>query len=159
AVAQAGSQSWLQLRGQPLDISALDFQDVLAEILDQGAWRSGFDEATFSDERNPVAAIGLLQIVRREQNRHGGVCAQSFDKTPNAAPVGNVEPNGRFVEKQHLGLMQNSAHDIERPAHSSRQRRYWCSAILVQSKQLEQFAGTFRDGALRQILEQPREPQ
>src|SRR5207244_9479178 len=82
AVAEAGPQSRFQPRGQPLDIRAFDFQDVLAEIVDQSAWRSGFDETAFSDERYSVAAVGLLQIVRREQNRHCVMRAQSFDETP-----------------------------------------------------------------------------
>src|SRR5207237_10605853 len=96
-----------------------------------------FDETAFSDERYPVAAVGLLQIVCGQQDRHRIPRAQSFDETPDAAPVGNIEADGWFVEKQHFGLMQNTADDIERPAHSPGQRRHRSGAILVESKQFE----------------------
>ena len=94
-----------------------------------------------------------------KQHRHRVVRAQPFDESPDASPVGKIEPDGRLIEKQHTGLVENSAHDVERPAHSTGKRGDGSGAMLAESKQFQQFARAFRDHSRRQILQQSRESE
>ena len=62
----------------------------------------GGDQLAVVDDRNPVAVLGLVHVVRREEHRDPLAHAQLVDVTPDVTPGLWIEPDGRLVEEQNL---------------------------------------------------------
>ena len=74
------------------------------------------DDQPGIDDRDPVTErVGLVQVVRGEEDRHALV-AEPAHLLPHASPARRVQPGGRLVQEDDLGRMDDAERDIEAPA-------------------------------------------
>ena len=67
-------------------------------------------------DRDAVAEpLGLVEVVRREQDRHPAARRAGGDHVEQLVADARVEPDGRLVEEQHLRLGDERAGDLEPP--------------------------------------------
>jgi hypothetical protein len=85
-------------------------------------------------------AGGLVHVVRGQEQRHPAF-AQLPEPVPHEQPRGGVEPGGRLVEKQHLGLVHQRPGDHHALGLAAREQVGLDVAALAQSKLLEQLVG------------------
>ena len=64
--------------------------------------------------------VGLLEVLRRQEDRHAQLLVQPPDLGPDRRPAVGVETRGGLVEKQHLWLVDQGRGEIEAPLHSAR---------------------------------------
>ena len=77
--------------------------DLAAERPQQRGGRVERDDPARVDDRDPVAEpLGLVEVVRREQDRHPVAVAQAGDHVEQLVADARVEPDGRLVEEEHL---------------------------------------------------------
>src|SRR5438067_1441080 len=82
-------------------------------------WRSGIvaDDATFVDDGNPVApTLGLVEVVRREEDRHLALFPNPADQVEKLEPDAWVQADCGLVEEQHLRVRDEGAGDLESTA-------------------------------------------
>ena len=81
------------------------------------------DDAAAVDDREPRGEpVGLLQVVRREQDRHQLLARQALDLVPHLRARLGVEAGRRLVEEQHLRAVQQADRDVEPALHAARVR-------------------------------------
>jgi hypothetical protein len=87
-----------------------------------GARRALGDDAAAVHDHEPVAELlGLVHVVRGEHERHA-LLLQPVQPLPQHVPRLRVEPGGRLVEQQHLGLVDQRPRDREPALHAARER-------------------------------------
>ena len=59
------------------------------------------------DVAEPMAALGLVHVMRRDQHRDAAR-REPMDLIPEVAPRARVDSGGRLVEQQQLGLVQHA---------------------------------------------------
>ena len=78
------------------------------------------DQRALVDDRHPVAqALRLVKVVRRDQDRELLTRPQAGDHVEQLVADAGVEPDGRFVEEQDLGLRAEGACDLQAPAFAA----------------------------------------
>ncbi len=75
------------------------------EVAFQLAGRAGGDRGAVEDERQAVALLGLVHVVRRDEHGHAAVGRQLVDQVPEQAPAARVDAAGGLVEEEQLGLV------------------------------------------------------
>jgi hypothetical protein len=158
-VLERRTQARLEHFSQRIRIDCFDLDDMAPERVDHRARCAALDDLAGVDERDFVAAVGFLQVVRGEQHRHAGAGAQALDEAPDLASVGQVEPDGRLVEKQDPRVVDDAAHDIERAPHAAGKRADRALPLIVQAEQLEQLAAALLDERRLEVVQQAREAQ
>ena len=103
-------------------------------------------------------AVGLLQVLRREQHR-GPVGDQLLDDVPQVAAAGRVEPGGRLVEEQHRRAVDERGGQVEPPAHAARVGASRPVGGVAEAEPLEQLVGPGPDDAPGQVREPADEAQ
>ncbi len=74
------------------------------------------DDQPGIDDRDPVAErVGLVQVVRGEEDRHA-LIAEPAHLLPHPGPALRVEPRRRLVQEDDLGRVDDAERDIEAPA-------------------------------------------
>ena len=69
------------------------------------------------DDGDPVAqALGLVEVVGRQQDGHARTRAQLVDDVEQLMPDAGVEPHCRLVEEEHGRFRQQRAEDLKPPA-------------------------------------------
>src|SRR5215831_14673016 len=69
--------------------------------------RSQSGDRAEAQDRDPVAlALGLLHLVRRDEDGRPGLLPEHPESLPDDAARSRVEAHRRLVEKQDLGLLQ-----------------------------------------------------
>src|SRR6185503_17526776 len=64
------------------------------------------------DQRDPMAALGFVQVVRRDQDRDAGV-RQRVDEPPELAARQRIDAPRRLVEKEDRRFVENRAAERE----------------------------------------------
>ncbi len=64
--------------------------------------------------------VGLLEVLRGEEDGHAEVLVEALHLLPDAGPADGVEPGGRLVEEQHVGVVHERGREVEAPAHAPR---------------------------------------
>src|ERR1035437_1910416 len=64
------------------------------------------DEPAVEDEGEAVALLGLVHVVRRDEDRHPARGRELVDEVPEEAPPARVHATGRLVEEEELRLME-----------------------------------------------------
>ena len=79
----------------------------------------GDDDSVVDDHDAVGQAVGLLEVLRREQ--HGGPGATSSSITPHSSVrLLRVEPGGRLVEEQHRRPVHERRREVEPAPHAAR---------------------------------------
>ncbi len=72
-------------------------------------------------QRDAVAEdLGLLHVVRREQDGHAGQLAELLDSPPDAVAGDRVEPDRRLVEHEQGGAVDQGLCQLEPADHAAR---------------------------------------
>ena len=90
------------------------------------------------DDRQPVAElVGLLEVLRGEEDRRAAA-VDAPHLVPHGQPARGVEPGGRLVEEQHLGLVHERGREVEPPLHAAAVALDAPVGGVVELDQLEQ---------------------
>ena len=87
---------------------------------------SGVSSATISPlvhDRDAVAELGLVHVVRGHEDRDLLALLQLADVAPDRAARLRVEADRRLVEEQHARRVQQPARDLQPPAHAAGEGR------------------------------------
>jgi hypothetical protein len=89
-----------------------------AQLRLQVGWRSlAHDQAVVDDRKQVAELVGLLEVLRRRDLR-----AVPFDPAhllPDREPAHRVEPGGRLVEEEDLGLVDERRRQVQPPLHAA----------------------------------------
>ena len=113
------------------------------------------DDLAVVDHEHPVAErVGLLQVVRGQEDRGAETLAQPADVIPQVAAALRVEPGGRLVEEYHGRGVDQAERDVQPAALAARQR---LAEPGLQAGELE-LAGQQRRSLGRLRRRQPVDP-
>ncbi len=73
------------------------------------------------EEGEPVAAVGLVERVRREQDRDALALARLDELPPEASARDGVEAGRRLVEEEEAGRVQHRLGDLDPPGEAARE--------------------------------------
>ena len=89
-------------RGFAVAVDA-DLEDLVAELVEQPARRVEPDDPALVHDRDPIAQPArLLEVMRREQDRHLEPIAEPADQVEQLVADARVEADRRLVQEQHL---------------------------------------------------------
>src|SRR4029077_14409912 len=99
----------------------VDGEERTTEAARDGVRRVESKQPTQLNQRNAIAAIGLVHVRRRHDDRQPGRF-QPAEQIPELAARHGVEAGRRLVEKQHSGTMEERAAEGELLLHAAGQR-------------------------------------
>src|SRR5438445_9619732 len=83
--------------------------------------RAGRNDFAVIDDRDPVGhAIGLVHVVRRQEDGYPLGRVQVLDDRPHLVAALGIESLRRLVEEQHLGGVPAPPCDLAPPPHAAR---------------------------------------
>src|SRR5262249_5923974 len=89
----------------------------------QFARRTQGGDLAVVDDGQPVAQpIGLVHVVRADENREIAFAAQLLEQLPDDATALRIEPGGGLVEEEDARAVDEAARDLEPAAHAARVR-------------------------------------
>ena len=110
----------------------IDRQGLFAEIAHQVGGGLHQQQAALGDDADAVGhLLGLFQIMGGQDDRHA-LAAQIAHDLPHLAAQGHVDAGGRFVQKQHLGLVRQRLGDQHAALHAARQLTRGGVALVPQ---------------------------
>ena len=81
------------------------------------------DDLAVVDDADPVGElVGLLEVLRGEEDRHAELLVEPAHLVPHARPAHRVEPGGRLVEEQDVGVVHERGGEVEASLHAARVR-------------------------------------
>src|SRR5205085_5168371 len=92
-------------RGQGHTGVAIDAHDddVVPDVVLQVHGRALGDQASGVEDADPVCElVGLLEVLRREEDRHPELGVEPPDLLPHASPAHGVQPGRRLVKEEDL---------------------------------------------------------
>src|ERR1035441_3449916 len=94
----------------------VDDDDVAGELALEVRRGAFGDDQPRVDDRDPVTQrVGLVEVVRGEEDRHALVAEPAY-LLPHAGPARRVQPSGRLVQEDDLGRMDHAERHVEAPA-------------------------------------------
>ena len=95
--------------------------------------RADVEQRAAEDERQPVAALRLVHVVRREQ--HGrALGGEAVDLVPELAPAHRIDAGGRLVEEQQRRLVDRRAGERDPLLPAARQRAGELVAAIAEPR-------------------------
>jgi hypothetical protein len=127
----------LELRGRPLrdDVTVVDDPDAVRED------------------------IGLLQILRREEDRDAVVPCQPAHLVPEGRAALDIEPGRRLVEEENPRRMDEGKREVEAPLHPAGVAAHLAVGGLGEADALEEKLATRGALRAREALEGRLQPQ
>ena len=99
------------------------------------------DDLAFVDDRDVAAELlGLIQIVRRQYDRHAGIVDLAHE-SPHGAADFYVDTGRRLVEYQQARLVHEGSGDHEPPLHTARQPARDFVSLVPQMQQPQVLLG------------------
>jgi hypothetical protein len=87
---------------------------------------------------DPVAnLLDLVELMAREHDGHAPVAGEAHDHVHDPDGGIRVQPQGRLVQKRHLGLLDQQLGDAQPLAHAARKGRDLFAVLLGQPHGLE----------------------
>ena len=117
--------------------------------------RIGRQHASRIHQRNPVAALGFVHEMGRDENRHALIAREIDQQFPEPVARQRVDARGRLVEDQHLRLVDNRDGKRKPLADAERQIQGAMIEIIGEAEALDQF-GDARLRLARRQVEQAR---
>ena len=79
------------------------------------------DEAAGVDDADAVGElVGLLEVLRGEEDGHPELVVEPPHLLPHAGAADRVEAGGRLVEEQHVGVVHQRGGEVEAAPHAAR---------------------------------------
>ena len=114
-------------------VRRLDLDHVRRDLRHQLLRRALRDDAAAREDRQFVAALGLVHVVRRHQDRHAAR-HQREQALPEVAPALRIDGAGGLVEQQQFGFVQRRRRQRQPLALPAAQR---AGALREQRTQAE----------------------
>ena len=93
---------------------------VAAQLALQRVRRAAGDDPPAVDDRELGGQpVGLLEVVRGEQDRHALLAGEALDLRPHLGARLGVEAGGGLVEEQHLRAVDQAHRHVEPPLHAA----------------------------------------
>ena len=112
------------------------------------------DEPALVQHGDPVGQlVGLLQVLRGEQDGDTVLADQVVDDLPHGAPAARVEPGGWLVQEDDPGLADQRHGQIQPPPHAPGISSQRFAGRLGQIEFLQQLGGALPRLALTQVVQ------
>ena len=108
------------------------------------------------DDRDPMAMLGFIQIVRRDENRHA-FARQVLDETPELAARDRIDASRRLVEKHDPRLVQDGAAEREPLTPASGKIARLRVFAARKPRHLEDERSPLRDSVVAQSVDRAEE--
>src|ERR1019366_5852995 len=79
------------------------------------------DQLAVENEREAVALLGLVHVVRRAEDRHPACGRELVNQVPEEAPALRVDAAGRLVEEEELWLVEEGRRESDALALARRE--------------------------------------
>ena len=101
-------------------LDQLDLHGVAAQLALQLLGAALGDDAAAVDDHEPRGEpVGLLEVVRRQQDRHLLLAGQPLDLAPQLGARLGVEARRRLVEEEHRRSVDEAERDVEPALHAA----------------------------------------
>src|SRR5436190_991041 len=127
-----------ELVPQSGSVSRVDEHVFLDEILLDVVGCSERHDLALVDDADAVGLFGLLEIVRREEDRGAARPPNLGEVLPEGAARRDVKAGRRLVEEQDLRVMQEAPHDLELPSHPAGKRLHGPVDLPRDAEQLRE---------------------
>ena len=118
------------------------------------------DEAADVDDADPVGEhVGLLEVLRREEDRHPQLDVEPANLLPHRGAADRVEAGRGLVEEQDLRVVDERRGEVEPAPHAARVRADSAIEGVTDVDQLGQLGDAAVGVASGQAVEQPLQPQ
>ena len=114
-----------------------DFHHRPGQLPAQIVRRVEGDDFAFVQQRDPVAALGFVQVRRADENRDA-LLQELREELPELAARHRIDAGRRLVEQDHARLVDQRARERELLLHASRQPVREPGPELHELRQLEQ---------------------
>ena len=125
------------VRGRQLGLTIADAHghDVGADLGLELVGRAAHDDHAAVDDREPVAEpVGLLEVVRRQEQRDA-LALQPPQLVPERRARGRVDARRGLVEEQQARPVHEPAGEVDAPAHAARVRAHLAVGGLLEPEQ------------------------
>ena len=112
-----------------------------SDSLSAGAVSSAMTRAVVHDHDALGELVGLVEVVRGEEDRRAGRPAQVDDVLPEVGAAVRVEAGRRLVEEQQLGAVDEPERDVEPALLAARERLHLPVRDLVELERLDELGG------------------
>src|SRR5436190_18971526 len=99
----------VELLAQVAAVVGIDEHVLLHEIAFDVERRAVRHDLALVDDADVIRLLGLLEVVRRQEDRRAALPADRREVLPERPPARDVETRGRLVEEQHLRAMDEAA--------------------------------------------------
>ncbi len=127
------------------EIAGLGGNHLHARAADLGLQRLGGalgNDTAVVDDAHPIGEhVGLLEILRRQEDRDATIGSQALHLLPQRGAALWVEAGGRLVEKEDPGAMDERQRQIEAALHAARVTAHPAVGGLGESHAREQGRG------------------
>ena len=131
-------------------IGELDVHGVAAEFALELVGRAlGDDPPAVHDGQPAGEPVGLLQVVRGEQDGQPLVGGEPPDLVPHGRARLRVQAGGRLVEEQHLRPVDQAERDVQPPLHAAGVGADQPAGRVGQVEPAEQLVGPAASAAAR----------
>ena len=103
------------------------------------------DDLAAVHDRDAVAELRLVHVVRGHEDRRALGLLQCTDVAPDRAAGLGVEADGRLVEEQHARRVHQAAGDLQAPSHAAGVRLHRRVTAVPEVDHLEHLAHPRRD--------------
>ena len=122
------------------------------EALERRGRVQGLDLAVV-DDGDAVAVLGLVHVVGGHEDGDADLVAQRADVLPDGVARLRVEPDGRLVEEEHLGVVQQPAGDLQPALHAAGEGAHERMAPVGQPDDVEHVLDALLADAARDVVE------
>src|SRR3954452_4831068 len=153
AARERRARELVQQRGRVLGLARDDLARLVAprHAVARGARaergrRPLGDEPPLLDDRDAVAErLGLVEVVRREQDGLAEVLQRAHD-VPRRAASGGVEAGRRLVEEDQLGVADEGEREVEAAELAAAERPRVRIGLLAEARELDHLVYVARGG-------------
>ena len=126
-------------------VLGLDAHAIGADLRLERLGRVERDDLALVHDRDAIAELGLVHVVRGHEDRDLLALLQLGDVAPDRAARLRVEADRRLVEEEHARRVQEAARDLQAPAHAAGEGHHRRVAALPQPDHLEHLAHAVGD--------------
>ena len=128
-----------------LVVLGLDPDPVGADLRLQRRGRVQRDDLALVHDRDPIAELGLVHVVRGHEDRDLLALLELADVAPDRAAGLRIQPDRRLVEEQHPRRVHQPAGDLQPPPHAAAERPDHAVLAVVEADHLEHLPHPRRD--------------
>ena len=79
----------------------------------QLARRAPCDHPSAIDDDDPIAGVGLLEVVRGQEERRSLLGREPLEEAPNPAAIHRIEPERRLVQEQNRRPVKDAPREVD----------------------------------------------